>query len=353
MLNRGIFLFGMERSGTTLLSMLVGAHPEIAVPLATAGLWYSFDKRQKEYNRLRDPNDLRRLVDDIIAHDRIQRWDERLDVEDVLPRCQTGDYSTVVAAFHSAYARAKGKSLWANMDIATLDQLHRANELFPDAKFVHIYRDARDVALSNLETPYSKGNLAECADNWSRRLTLNFRMGRILGPDRYLAVSYEDVIQKPESTLGEVCDFVGVKYSHSMLQYGGDAAAKVPKDRQWLWLNMDGSLDRSAVQRWRRDMPTSKRIVVERYAGRLLDELGYEVYRPLPWRAFAELLDIFYFLERGRRFKRFLTALGVRPRSTLERRWGRAARGAQHGGHASGSPSRSSTEGARNETAGP
>ncbi|MEQ9609881.1 MAG: sulfotransferase, partial [Kiloniellaceae bacterium] len=37
-----IFLFGMERSGTTLLSMMVGAHPQIAVPLATTGMWIDF-----------------------------------------------------------------------------------------------------------------------------------------------------------------------------------------------------------------------------------------------------------------------------------------------------------------------
>ncbi len=321
----GIFLFGMERSGTTLLSMLVGAHPDIAVPLATSGLWYTFDARRDDYNELRRTHDLRRLVEDVIAHERIQRWDEPISVDDVLPHCDPGDYSSVVAAFHAAYARAKGKTHWANMDIGTLDRLHRAHELFPDAKFVHIYRDARDVALSNIMTPYSKGNLAECADNWSRRLTTNFRMGRILGPEQYLAIAYEDLIQAPEQTLRKLCAFLGVPYSDAMLRYGDDAAAKVPQDRKWLWPNMDGSLDRTAVQRWRQDLSKSKRIVVERYAGELLRDLGYETHARLPRSVSAEILDIFYFIERGHRLKRLLKAFGLRPRSTLERRWAKVA----------------------------
>src|SRR3546814_8045175 len=36
------FLFGMERSGTTMLSMIIGAHPLVAVPLATTGMWTDF-----------------------------------------------------------------------------------------------------------------------------------------------------------------------------------------------------------------------------------------------------------------------------------------------------------------------
>lgn len=317
----GIFLFGMERSGTTLLSMLVGAHPEIAVPLATAGLWYAFDERQPDYGHLATEGDLQRIVTDICAHERIRRWDEPISPQDVLPFCRVGDYASVIAAFHTAYARKKGKSRWANIDIATLDRLHRTNELFPEAKFIHIYRDARDVALSTQTMPYRSGNLAECAHAWTRRLTMNFRMGRVLGAERYLAIAYEDLVNTPETILTRLCSFLGVGYSPRMLAYAEDAAAKVPADRRWLWPNLDGSLDRSATQRWKSGMSAAKRIVVERYAAPLLRELGYETYAHLPRSVGAEILDVAYFLDRGQRSRRLLKALGIRRKSVLERRW--------------------------------
>lgn len=319
----GIFMFGMDRSGTTLLSMIVGAHPKIAVPLSATGLWYRYDQIQDEYAFLAYDKELRRLICDILENDRIKRWDVNLTVEDILPLCRREDYASVVSAFHIAYARKKGKPLWANIDIATLERLHRANEWFPAAKFIHIYRDARDVALSNQSMPYGRGNLAECADVWSRRLTTNFRMGRIIGPERYLSISYEELVNRPEDTLFRVCDFLGVEYAESMLQFAEDAESKVPTDTRWLWPNIMGPLDRSATHRWKTRMSTNKRIVVEHYAGPLLKELGYETYSRIPRRLTAELLDLFYFLGRGGRVKRFLKAFGIKQRSKLERDWER------------------------------
>ena len=325
--NSGIFMFGMDRSGTTLLSMIVGAHPDIAVPLSATGLWYRLDQQQEAYSLLSTDDDLSELIGDVLASDRIQRWDADLSVEDVLPLCRRRNYASVVAAFHRAYAQSKGKPLWANIDIATLEQLHRANEWFPQARFVHIYRDARDVALSNQSMPYGRGNLAECADLWSRRLTTNFRMGRIVGPNRYMSIAYEDLVNQPKKTLVGLCSFLGVPFSESMLQFAADAEAKVPEDTRWLWPNLAGPLDRSATYRWKDHMSTNKRIVVEHYAGSLLKELGYETYDRIPRRLSAELLDLAYFLGRGGRMKRLLKAVGVTRPSKLERDWLRRERG--------------------------
>src|SRR3546814_5578010 len=55
---RPTFLFGMERSGTTLLSMMVGSHPQIAVPLATTGMWIAFGRRLASYGHLEREEDL-------------------------------------------------------------------------------------------------------------------------------------------------------------------------------------------------------------------------------------------------------------------------------------------------------
>ena len=74
------FLFGMERSGTTLLSMMIGAHPQVAVPLATTGMWIGFAKRlDADFNGLATRGDIARLVDAILAHERIALWDAALD----------------------------------------------------------------------------------------------------------------------------------------------------------------------------------------------------------------------------------------------------------------------------------
>jgi len=315
-----VFLFGMERSGTTLLSMMVGAHPAFAVPLATTGMWLSFARRLDDYGRLGTARELERLVDDLLGHERIRLWDAELERDRILEGLPLGDYGAVVARFHAEYARQMGKSRWANVDIATLDAMDEVNAWLPDACFVHILRDGRDVALSHQTMPYGAGNIAECAEAWVRRTTTNIKMGRILGPERYHLIRYEDLILDPPAALARLCRFLGVAFSTDMLAYPAMTERKVPEDRRWLWPALDQPPDRTKVGRWKTAMSRAQRIVFEGAASQTLKELGYEAFGQVPKSPFAQLLELWYFLGRGARFTRIARKLGIKRRSLLERR---------------------------------
>ncbi|GAB4154476.1 MAG: sulfotransferase [Sphingomonadales bacterium] len=315
-----IFMFGMERSGTTLLSMMVGAHPEIAVPLATTGMWITFADKLASFGNLQTDKDIRRFIDDIMLHERIALWDSTLDSERIYGASRTGDYGSIIAAFHQEYARQKHKPIWANMDITTLDHMEKLAIWLPQARFVHIVRDGRDVALSHQTMPFGGGNIMECAIKWNNRISTNMRLGHLLGPDRYHLLRYEDIILEPETSLKSLCDFIGVPFDPSMLHYGEMVDSKVPKDRQWLWPELKQPPQPSKVYRWRQEMRSIQQAVFERAAGNLLRRLDY------PEGAFRDasvvgthLAELYYFLERGGRTKRFVQKLGLKNRSKLER----------------------------------
>src|SRR3546814_3549913 len=75
------------------------------------------------------------------------------------------------------------------------------NAWFGNARFLHIVRDGRDVALSHQTMPYGAGNIAECARAWATRTTASAKMGRILGPARYMTVRFEDRSEEHTSEL--------------------------------------------------------------------------------------------------------------------------------------------------------
>lgn len=316
-----IFMFGHDRSGTTLLSMIVGAHPEIAVPLATTGLWYRFAGKLDQYNDLATSEDVARLVDDLCRHERIQLWDAPISRDEVLAELPTGSFPAVVRRFHECYARHHDKPRWGNIDIATLDHMDTANAWFPDAKFVHIVRDGRDVALSNQTMPFGVGNIAECAESWRNRLYANLKMGAVLGPSRYHLVHYEDLILNTTETLERMCQFLEVEVSSAMLEYTRMVDSKIPEKRRYLWPELDQALQASKTFRWRREMGINRRIVVEDLAGDMLRRLGYETFDRPPKRLLAHLLGLWYFVDRGGRTKRLLRRLGIRRKSRLERAW--------------------------------
>ncbi len=313
------FLFGMERSGTTLLSMMVGAHPQIAVPLATTGMWLDFGQRLEEFGNLERAEDVARLVDAALAHERVRLWDAKLNREFLLEGLPLGDYGAVVARFHAAYAREKGKPHWANIDISTLDHMDVVNGWFPDARFVHIIRDGRDVALSHQTMPYGSGNIAECAQAWVQRTTTSAKMGKILGPDRYLTIRFEDLILDSRVTLERLCAFFGVAFDSAMLSYGEMVEKKIPPDRRWLWPSISSPPLDSKVGQWRSRMTRSQRIVFEGVANSTLKAWGYEAFDRTPKSTAAYLLDLWYYLGSGGRFRRLGQKIGINRESALER----------------------------------
>lgn len=306
------FLFGFERSGTTLLSMMVGAHPRIAVPLSATGMWYRYGRALADYDDLRSQAGLERLVDDLLQHERIQMWDEHFTREEVLEGLTPGNFAAVVARFHSLYARRKGKELWANIDIGTLEDMDIANQWFPEVRFVHIVRDGRDVALSHRTYEFGTTNTLDCAQRWVAKVHANLKMGAILGPARYLVLRYEDLILQPEAALRRLCDFMAVEYSPEMLDYAKMVDEKIPPQRRHLWplLNKPPSAD--PVYRWKRAMPERERTVFERAARDVLATLGYDTYPELPRTLRAHALELWYFLDQGQRFGRLATKLGLR-----------------------------------------
>lgn len=273
-----ILSFGFERSGTTLLSMLLGAHPNLAVPFSPTGLWYRYYRGLSAYNNLNLASDRKRLVQDLLDEERIKMWDVTLESESILERIQGSDgYGKIIEAFHACYAESCNKSAWVLHDIATIDEMHTANDLFTDAKFLHIVRDVRDVVLSHKRYQFGSSNSCEVALRWRDSVRTNIMMGKILGPARYHLLRFEDVVLNPESTLIGVCDFLGITFTTEMLNYSGEVSRKVPSAKRGLWPALGGKLDGKKVGRWTGSLKPYEIAAIHEICADLMGELGYQV----------------------------------------------------------------------------
>ena len=298
-----IFLFGFERSGTTLLTMMTGAHPRISCPLSVTGAWWQFAEKMDAYNRLETATDIRAMVDAVAAHERLGLWNVAFDCAEIAAGIGPGRFDQLVNAFHMAAAQAEGKPRWANMDIATLFEFERAVTLFPNARFVQIIRDGRDVTISFKGYRFGGLNALELADKWSRATVTADRIGDALGPKRYLRLRYEDLISTPDNTLARLCAFIGEDYDPAMLAYAEDVKRKVPEDKRDLWPVLDRPPQTDKVDRWRREMRHSERYVFEENAGAALARFGYETV-PQGFSTMGELRGAWCWLTRGARLKR-------------------------------------------------
>ena len=297
------FLFGFERSGTTLLTMMVGAHPRLSCPLSVTGTWWDFADRLDEFDGLETGAGITRMVAEVAAHERLKLWNVAFDEVAIVAAIRPGRYDDLVNAFHTAAACAEGKEAWVNMDIGTLFRLEDVARLFPTARFVQIVRDGRDVALSFKGYRFGGLNAMEVADRWSRATVAADRIGTALGPDRYLRIRYEDMIALSEQTLDRLCDFMGEEYDPGMLDYAGDVSRKVPDATRDLWPVLDRPPQTDKIGRWEREMKASERYVIEEMAGEALDRFGY-ARGGSGFSAGGELRGAWCYLTRGARLKR-------------------------------------------------
>jgi hypothetical protein len=280
------FVVGVPRSGTTLLRLMLDAHPDMAVPPET---YFVPDV-------LRLCGDGGAPAPDVLALlTSSQRWgDFGLDPESVaqrLPRERPVRRAEALRAFYGAYAQRAGKPRWGDKTPVYLKHMKRIARALPEARFVHIIRDGRDVALSVTGLMFGPDSVEEAARRWRRKLER--ARAQAPGLPHYTEVRYEDLVERPEPTLRGVCEYLELGWDPAMLEYHRHAAERIaaiarPRERPGREPIPEGygpSIHtltsepprQERVGRWRTEMSPEDRAAYERTAGELLARLGYEV----------------------------------------------------------------------------
>jgi hypothetical protein len=270
------FLVGFQRSGTTLLRLMLDNHPDIAIPLDTVGLWARYEERLPSYGNLGSPADRERLVRDLLAEERIRLWEVPLTVEAVLARTGTGTFPDVIRAFHECYAAAKCKRLWGDKDPGNMLRIAQLDRWFPGCRILHIVRDGRDACLSQLEQSFGSDDLLDCACEWREQVWWVRQLGQLMGPARYFELRYEDLVAQPEARLREICRFLELPYAESMLRYHESVALSVPDSKRHIWPKLNQPPRADNTERWKQKLTPGMQVCFEKRAGAVLRAMDYE-----------------------------------------------------------------------------
>ena len=104
----------------------------------------------------------------------------------------------------------------------------RIGRALPEARFIHLIRDGRDVALSQTARAINEQPPpAEQAARWVKRINKSREQAEKLGGERYIEARYEDLVRDPEPVLRRVCEFVELDWDERMLSYHERAAKRL------------------------------------------------------------------------------------------------------------------------------
>ena len=260
------FFVGCGRSGTTLVRALVDAHPDMAIPPESHFVVAEAPPRG-------EPFDAAALLDALAASDRFALWG--LDPGDVAAAVAgTAGYPDAVRAVFALWAERAGKPRYGDKTPGYVVHVAAIARLFPEAVFVHVIRDGRDVAASFLDVGWA-ASAEEAARHWALRVRRGRRGGRALGPGRYHELRYEDLVADPEPALRGVCDAVGLAFDPAMLDHRARADEVARTTSHPGYHRHLAEPVRPDLRDWRSDLTPSEQARVELVAGSLLAELGY------------------------------------------------------------------------------
>lgn len=213
-LQNPVFLIGCFRSGTSLLAHLLGLHRDIAdwseANEVLDPVWYPWrPENQERYPLEYDPYTFTK-----------QWW------HDMAPRQQE------IRAKFGAYQWLRGKSTLLNKSPYNTFRLPQLLEIFPKARFIHIYRDGRAVAFSHAKKLTEDDKLREWPEPQQTTFSQSFdelvvwmssfwklcleevekqdETLNLTNSGRMMTLTYESLCADSEEQLDQICRFINV-----------------------------------------------------------------------------------------------------------------------------------------------
>ena len=253
---RPVFIGGASGSGKTQVRMVLGAHPDLAMTRRTR-LWDRFHGR---FGDLADPRNLDRCLRAIVADEgaAILAPDPARIRRELAAGPVT--YARIFGLLHRHHAERLGRRRWG-------DQLGGVERFadpifaeFPDARMIHMVRDARADALRHGRGAW--GGLGWRTAEWVASARVADRNRRRY-PGRYIVVRFETLVADPRATLERLCTEIGETFVPSMERMLASIA----------WDRTDASRDANEARTVR------STAFVDRYAGSDLEAFDYPAAR--------------------------------------------------------------------------
>ncbi len=269
-----VFIVGMARSGTTLLSEILNAHSSIAVSPEThyfRKYWADEEKSTLE-KRLA-------LTEEFLAGDEFKQFgysnEQKEEIRaEVFAAIRKGQ-SQILDIVLTRYRLKHNKPVWCEKTPVHMLYLAHIANLFPQSKFICLVRDPRDTCLSLKKVPFNAGSTVSIARRWKRYARLSVLYQNEY-PDSFRVIKYEDLIRRPEQQALKICRFLNIDFQSEMLNQKNDPATFDGQKEYWK-LNATKPIDQNNYDKWKHEMKPGEIYFLQKYLGREMGRYNYAI----------------------------------------------------------------------------
>lgn len=250
---RPIFVVGCQRSGTTMLRLVLDSHSRISCGPETRFL-----------------ADMERIV--TVDWPRLSRYGfERREWLDRM--------AAFFGGIQSDYAASRGKVRWADKTPLYALNIDLLTEMFPDAQIINVVRDGRDVAVSHRKRFGYKSSV-NSARKWPKYIQAGEVAKAKLAPEQFYELRYEDIVADTETTMRELFAWLGEEWEPAVLDYDKhkhDVPEKytIEAEKRREKGQTKASIYGSSVGSFKRELDPLTRVMFFVFARKTLKDLGY------------------------------------------------------------------------------
>ncbi|MEL6863372.1 MAG: sulfotransferase [Bacteroidota bacterium] len=267
---RSFFIVGVQRSGTTLLSVMLSKHPDIYMEKRSIAFRFitCFEniERLLPYNLSVDPQAFLKWL---IENDLDGHLAELLDIEHL------ADYENIRELLdHSIQQKLdrEEKKLWGDKSPNLQHFTGSLLRLIPEAKIIQIIRDGR--ATANSMHRRADKNVYLAAQEWLEGNISGLSHQQVLGAQQFLMIRYEDLLEKPEQVMQRVCTFLQIDYDPQVIVPEDTA---LPEEKKYV----KSVLDPQKIDLWKTQLSTKEIQGIEAIQGPMLKRFGYALLTPM------------------------------------------------------------------------
>lgn len=205
-----LFIVGSGRSGTTIVATLLNLLPRVHIAKETGFIGI----HQNDLLKMQTSSAAKELIPMVNSWLNQNDWQERASEDNYLKFCSETGLTGAVGLLNYVW-QLDSETPWSDLQIVGdntplyVMAIPVILALFPNARFIHMVRDPRDVVCSILKMRFGACETTTAAMEWHHYLGCWLLSERLIPQSQRIECRYEDLCTNPGSTFERIAAFAG------------------------------------------------------------------------------------------------------------------------------------------------
>jgi len=278
----GIQIIGTQRSGSNLLRVILDQSQQIASP-HPPHILVTFVPLLKFYGPLNE-SAYKILINDVVDYVEANPvpWDGiKINRDWIFEKSAVYSIFEINRLIYEQAAITKKAKYWCCKSMANV---HYADELENhnlNLKYIYLYRDGRDVAVSFKKAIVGEKHIYLLAQQWTYDQQACIKLAERIGEDRFFALNYETLITQPEILIRKLCKFLEIDYADNMLSFYKSNESKATAAAGEMWQNLEKPIMNNNTGKFHKELQSVELEIFELISHDVLKKLNYPIFTSL------------------------------------------------------------------------